>query len=215
MAGSAGKWQPDPFGRHEYRYFDGSVWTENVSDQGSTGFDPPVGSPGQPPPPPGAVGVAAAPPQGAAVVYVAQSRNNGLAIASMVLGIVWVYWIGSLLAVIFGHIALSQIKKSEGRQRGRGMAIAGVVLGYVGLAVLALVIVVVAVNGDSTTSSSSCRKDAATLSVAEEFYKAQNDTYASESELVDTAVLERGSDFHNIRVLDDGADYELVGTAGC
>jgi hypothetical protein len=30
---------------------------------------------------------------------------NGLAIASMVLGILWLYWIGSILALIFGLVA--------------------------------------------------------------------------------------------------------------
>ena len=43
----------------------------------------------------------------------------------MVLGIVWVYWIGSILALIFGYIAKGQINESGGRQGGRGMAIAG------------------------------------------------------------------------------------------
>jgi hypothetical protein len=60
----------------------------------------------------------------------------------MVLGLVWVYWIGSILALVFGYIALGQIKRSEGRQTGRGMAIAGVVLGWVGVALLVLVIIV-------------------------------------------------------------------------
>ena len=63
-----------------------------------------------------------------------QTKVNGFSIAALVLGIVWIYWIGSLLAVIFGHVALSQIKKADGRQTGRGMAIAGLVLGYIGIA---------------------------------------------------------------------------------
>ena len=32
-------WLPDPTGRHEYRYWDGSVWTENVSDTGVASKD--------------------------------------------------------------------------------------------------------------------------------------------------------------------------------
>ena len=60
-------------------------------------------------------------------------RTNGLAVTSMILGILWVCWIGSILAVIFGHVALSQIKKSQGTQQGRGFAIAGLVLGYLGV----------------------------------------------------------------------------------
>jgi hypothetical protein len=61
-----------------------------------------------------------------------------MAIASMVLGILWLYWVGSILALIFGYIALSQIRqRNEG---GRGMAIAGVVLGWIGAGTLVLVI---------------------------------------------------------------------------
>ena len=142
-----GEWRADPFGSHEYRYWDGARWTEHVSDRGLTGIDPPMQSAASvlPAPPRTATALAPPPPQSGPVVYV-EPRNNGLAIASMVLGIVWVYWIGSILAVIFGHIALSQIEKSQGAQRGRGMAIAGLVLGYVGVGLLVLVIVVAAAN---------------------------------------------------------------------
>lgn len=87
------------------------------------------------------------PPPMQQVTYVQQiqtSPTNGLAIASMVLGIVWVWWIGSILALIFGIVARKQIK--ERGQRGDGMAIAGIVLGCVGAATLALVIVLVAVG---------------------------------------------------------------------
>ncbi|MYW03678.1 DUF4190 domain-containing protein [Streptomyces sp. SID3343] len=71
--------------------------------------------------------------------YMPQPGTNGLAIASMIVGIIWIYWLGSLLAVIFGHIALSQTARTG--QQGRGMAIAGVVLGWVGLAILGAIIV--------------------------------------------------------------------------
>jgi hypothetical protein len=33
-------WQPDPAGRHEYRYWDGTSWTEHVSDSGEQTTDP-------------------------------------------------------------------------------------------------------------------------------------------------------------------------------
>jgi len=75
--------------------------------------------------------------------YAMTPSTNGLAIAALVLGIVCVYWVTSILAIIFGHIALSQIRVSG--QRGRGLAIAGLVLGYAWLGLLALLIVVVAV----------------------------------------------------------------------
>ena len=63
----------------------------------------------------------------------APQTTNGLAIAGMVLGILWLYWIGSILALIFGYVASGQIAASGGRQGGGGMAIAAIVLGWVGV----------------------------------------------------------------------------------
>jgi hypothetical protein len=93
-----------------------------------------------PPPPP----VAPPPPPGwpnhGAYAYAPPTKTNGFAVAAMVLGIVWIYWIGSILALVFGYIAKGQIARSEGTQTGRGMAIAGIVLGWVGVAFLAFVV---------------------------------------------------------------------------
>ncbi len=80
--------------------------------------------------------------------YTGAGRTSGLAIASMVLGILWIFYIGSILAVIFGHIAISQTGKDP-TLRGRGMAIAGLVLGYIGIGILALTMFAVA-GGSST-----------------------------------------------------------------
>ncbi|HTM20894.1 MAG TPA: DUF4190 domain-containing protein [Kofleriaceae bacterium] len=103
-------------------------------------YPPPPGPPPQgpyPPPPPYPY---YPPPYG----YPPPARTNGYAIASMVLGIVWFYWITSILAVVFGHIAISQINRSRGALTGKGMAIAGLVLGYVWLGFLVLGILIAA-----------------------------------------------------------------------
>jgi hypothetical protein len=76
----------------------------------------------------------------------AQRGTNGLAIASMVLGIVWIYWVGSILALIFGYVARSQIRQNG--QGGDGMAIAGIVLGWIGVGTL-LLMVILAVSASS------------------------------------------------------------------
>lgn len=39
----APNWYPDPWGRHEHRYFDGSTWTEHVASHGRQAVDPPGG----------------------------------------------------------------------------------------------------------------------------------------------------------------------------
>jgi uncharacterized membrane protein len=68
--------------------------------------------------------------------------TNGLAVASFVAGLLWLAWFGSIVAVILGHVALRQIKQSGGRETGNGLAIAGLVLGYMGVATLLLFLAV-------------------------------------------------------------------------
>ncbi|MHB1536124.1 MAG: DUF4190 domain-containing protein [Acidimicrobiales bacterium] len=80
--------------------------------------------------------------------YPPPQTTNGLAIASLVLGILWLWWIGSILAVIFGHIALGQIRARN--QSGRGLAIAGLILGWVGVASVVVVIIALAIAAGST-----------------------------------------------------------------
>ena len=60
-------------------------------------------------------------------VVVVPRKTNGFAIASFVVALVC----GGPLAVIFGHVALSQIDKNQ--EDGRGLAIAGLVIGYISL----------------------------------------------------------------------------------
>jgi hypothetical protein len=39
MESSGPQWSPDPYGRHELRYFDGSAWTQHVADAGDVSVD--------------------------------------------------------------------------------------------------------------------------------------------------------------------------------
>jgi len=48
------------------------------------------------------------------------------------------FFFGSIIAIICGHIARSQIKQSQGAQSGDGMALSGLILGYIGVAIWAL-----------------------------------------------------------------------------
>jgi hypothetical protein len=72
--------------------------------------------------------------------YPPVSRStNAMAIASLVLGILWIWWIGSVLALIFGYIAKSQIK--ERNENGGGLATAGIVLGWIGVAIFVIAVI--------------------------------------------------------------------------
>jgi Domain of unknown function (DUF4190) len=79
-----------------------------------------------------------------------QAGSDGYAIASLVLSIVWMWGLGALLAVIFGHVSANQAK-ARGEQ-ANGMAVAGLILGYIGL-VAAIVITIVVIAAVSHSNA--------------------------------------------------------------
>jgi hypothetical protein len=62
-----------------------------------------------------------------------QKRTNTLAIVSLIMGILWLCGIGSLIAIITGHIARKNIRQNPMTEQGTGLATGGLVLGYFGL----------------------------------------------------------------------------------
>jgi uncharacterized protein DUF4190 len=68
----------------------------------------------------------------------AKGPVSRLAVAALICGVLWVFGLGSLLAVVLGHLARRRIVK--GNLRGGGLALAGLVLGYLGLVVLAVLL---------------------------------------------------------------------------
>jgi hypothetical protein len=71
-----------------------------------------------------------------------QRSTNGFAIASLVLGIVWLAGVGSILAVVFGAVARRQNKRTG--QHGDGLALAGMILGAVGIIAIVTAVALIA-----------------------------------------------------------------------
>ena len=67
-------------------------------------------------------------------------QTSELAIASLFLSIVWLFGLGSFAGIYLGWRSLREIRESDDRIGGRGIAIAGIVVGVAGLLSLALVI---------------------------------------------------------------------------
>jgi hypothetical protein len=68
-------------------------------------------------------------------------KTSGMAIASLVLSIAGLFCgVTALFGIICGHIALSQINRTG--EHGRGLAIAGLVIGYVCVVLFSLFLVV-------------------------------------------------------------------------
>ena len=111
-------------------------------------YSPPPGQPYYPP-----EGQPYPPYQGPYLQYPIARPTNGLAVAALVCGIAqFVVWVTFIPAIICGHLALRQIRRTG--EQGRGLALAGLILGYVGGALLiGLVLALVAIAAKSGHSS--------------------------------------------------------------
>ena len=101
-------------------------------------------TPAPPPPPPVGWG-------SGSVQQVQRQTTNGFAVAALVLGIAVLCTgiFGGILAVVFGNLALARIDQSQGMEKGRGMAITGIVLGWIAIGLTAVVAAVWLVYGIS------------------------------------------------------------------
>jgi hypothetical protein len=109
---------PDPDDSRLQRWWDGSSWA--VPATGTRRSTPPS--------------ITTTPPP----------ATNQYAILSLALSIAWIFFVGSVLGVIFGHLAMAQIRESGGQEIGRGNAMIGLIVGYVGIACGLLVALIVA-----------------------------------------------------------------------
>lgn len=111
-------WFPDPYGRYEYRWFNGTSWTADVSSRGERFVDP--------------YGV---------VATVPSRSRNGVATASLVLGVIavliaWlpvIFAIGIVLAIIAIALGVSARGRAKANGETSGAATAGIVTGAIAL----------------------------------------------------------------------------------
>jgi hypothetical protein len=96
-------------------------------------------------------GYPSAPPPGYGYGYPPQQQSNGMAVTALVLGIIgavlfWlpiVGWILAILAIIFGGVGIARANRGAS---GKGMAIAGLVLGIASIALYVIVVIAVVSN---------------------------------------------------------------------
>lgn len=122
-------------------------------------------------------------------------KAPGLSIASLICGIVSILGgvillIPTILAIVFGHVSLSQISRNKGRA-GRGLSIAGLVLGYVslvGIPVMGLMaaMAIPAFQKVRTASQEKVMLNNARMlsSAADQYYLESGKTVAAYSDLV-------------------------------
>jgi Domain of unknown function (DUF4190) len=74
------------------------------------------------------------------------SQINGLAIASVLVAVLWFAGLGAVLALVFGYRARRQIRDSAGRQTGSGLATAGIILGWIGIAIVVTAVILISLH---------------------------------------------------------------------
>ena len=118
---SMSAWEPDPTGRHQYRWFDGEEWTDQVADDGVQSVDPvtateagiPRDAPPLPPPPPGSVSS----PEGADSDLGAEDPDlpNLLATHSQRLGSILLEVLLAIVTLAIGWLVWSLIVYAQGQ----------------------------------------------------------------------------------------------------
>lgn len=83
--------------------------------------------------------------QPAPVPYSGPQETSGKAIGSMICGFLFFVPLCFIAAIVLGHIALSDIKKSAGRLKGQGMAITGLVFGYGCILFIPFILIIAAI----------------------------------------------------------------------
>lgn len=80
--------------------------------------------------------------------YTEPQETSGKATASLICGILAYLilpFLAAIPAIILGHLALSDIKKTAGRLKGNGLAIAGMVMGYAQIVFLPVILIIAAI----------------------------------------------------------------------
>lgn len=80
--------------------------------------------------------------------YAGQPQTDGKAVGSLILGILAIFPFGFLAgipAVILGHLSRKSVRESLGRLQGEGMALAGLIMGYVSVVAIPMILIIAAI----------------------------------------------------------------------
>ena len=143
----------------------------------------------------------AVPPAVGTAASLGGTETSGKAIGSLICGLLFFIPFLFVVAIVLGHLALSEIRKSAGRLKGEGIAIAGLVLGYLGIVGIPIVLIIAAIaipnllRARITANESSAIGTVRTLEVAEIAYAAAHPVQGytcSLSDLADATSIKGG-----------------------
>jgi hypothetical protein len=198
-------WFPDPLGRYDHRWFNGTTWTADVSLRGQRYVDP--------------APLIAGPAHG----WATPARpSRTMAVLALVFGLAalstaWMPFlvvvgiVGGITAIVVGIIAVR--RAGRGTADGRGLAVAGIVLGGLALAVSPVGIALTATTyrelvrfaqpGRVVTTIDRCTASGGSLMIAGTVENREDD---ERDYVIDIAVSSPGNDVFRLRApVDDVA----------
>jgi len=152
----------------------------------------------------------------ATTIPAAPAETSGKAIVSLICGLLFFFFPASILAIIFGHISYSQIRKSGGRLKGEGLAIAGMVLGYGGVVFIPIILIIAAIaipnllRARQAANESSAVASVRTVVTAEMTYAETHHDTGYTCNLSDLSEL---LDSQLVAGQKNGYNFELLGCA--
>jgi hypothetical protein len=118
-------------------------------------------------------------------------KTSRLAILSLFFGFVWLAGLGSLAAIICGHLAKREIRQNPTRISGKGMATIGLILGYAGVLLLTVGVILAFRERAQLplVYERSMRAVLYDLATAQEAYYSDHKTYAADLDALNQNLL--------------------------
>jgi hypothetical protein len=154
------------------------------------------------------------------------ARTDTKAIWSLVLGILSLtcFWIlTGIPAIVLGHLSRSDIRRSTGRLKGEGMALAGLICGYISVALIPVILILASIaiptmlRARQSASEAAAVANLRTLGTAETSYHSTvGDKYGDiealiEARLVDDSFLSTKAGY-NFNVVADSESFTATAT---
>jgi type II secretory pathway pseudopilin PulG len=146
-------------------------------------------------------------------------KTDGKAVGSLVFGILsWtpLTILAGIPAVILGHVSRSAIKKSQGKLKGEGIALAGLIMGYLSVLAIPVILIIAAIAIPSLLRARQVANEAAasanlrSVDSAEVQYAATHDgNYGDLESLINAQLLDS-----NLTETVTGYRFDVVAAGG-
>jgi len=150
-----------------------------------------------------------------------ESRTDGKAIWSLVFGILSIscFFVTGIPAIILGHMSRSSIRKSNGGLKGQGMALVGLILGYISVVLLVVVIAIAVPSyfySRKVANESTAIRNVRAITIAEENFEFSNGRYGDLQALISSRLLDASfmgpKAGYSITIENSGGDYTATAT---